>query len=89
MTPEELFTSIKLLVKTPENYVPRNYETIGGMWTTDTWKLGDVVFLLMDEGYTEVIRFKNRSVVVGGYHGVQKDENTASILEEVLTYLKE
>lgn len=26
------------LVKKEENYIPRNYQTIGGMWTVDDYK---------------------------------------------------
>lgn len=38
-----------------ENYVPRNYETIGGMWTADTYKLNHWTARLEDEGYTKIL----------------------------------
>ncbi len=56
------------LVKTKENYVPRDYQTIGGMWTVDTWKCGDISVKLMDEGYTTVVESPTLKVVTG-YNG--------------------
>ena len=55
MLKEELFYKIVRLVKTKENYVPRNYQTVGGMWTVDTYKLGNATVQLMDDGYTLVL----------------------------------
>ena len=55
-------------IKTDANYIPRDYKTIGGMWTVDTWKLGDLQYQLMDEGYTSVIRGPG-FVATDGYHG--------------------
>lgn len=46
------FKSVEAAIRKPENYVPRNYQTVGGMWTVDTWELGETTFQLMDEGYT-------------------------------------
>ena len=46
------FLSIYNLVMKPENYIPRGYQTIGGMWTIDTWKFKEITVQLMDEGYT-------------------------------------
>lgn len=48
----KLFKQITRVVKRSENYVPRDYQTIGGMWTVDTYKVGDITVQLMDEGYT-------------------------------------
>lgn len=47
-----VFRSIVDSVKQDQFYVPREYKTIGGMWTVDTWKRGDVTVQVMDEGYT-------------------------------------
>lgn len=42
-------------------YIPRDYKTIGGMWTTDTWVLDvqgrQLKAQLMDEGYTQCLVF--------------------------------
>lgn len=43
---------IKNIVQRSENYVPRDYQTIGGKWTTETYKKGDVTLQIMDEGYS-------------------------------------
>ena len=51
------------MVKQPDFYVPRDYQTIGGMWTVDTWKRGDVTVKLMDEGYTTVVEAPGVKVV--------------------------
>ncbi len=56
------------LVKTKDNYVPRDYQTIGGMWTVDTWKIKDITVKLMDEGYTTVLESPTLKVVTG-YNG--------------------
>lgn len=50
-----LFSQIFEQIRTEENYTPRNYKTMGGMWTVDTWKSGDTTIQLMDEGYTRRI----------------------------------
>lgn len=48
------------------NYVPRDYQTIGGMWTVDLYRLGEVECLLMDEGWTQVIRAPGLKVNYSG-----------------------
>lgn len=32
-------------------YVPRNYQTIGGMWTVDTYRYDDITLQIMEEGW--------------------------------------
>lgn len=49
------FSTIREKVKQPENYVPRDYQTIGGMWTVDTWLYEDTKVQVADEGYTTII----------------------------------
>ncbi len=51
----KIFYQLKEKVKTSENYVPRDYQTIGGMWTVDTYKIDRLIYQLMDEGYSERI----------------------------------
>ena len=48
------------------NYVPRDYPTIGGMWTVDRYRLGDIECRLMDEGWTQVICAPGLRVSVDG-----------------------
>lgn len=57
-----VFDEIVKIVKKPENYIPRDYQTIGGMWTVDTWIYRGVRVQLMDEGYTTVILAPNIQV---------------------------
>jgi len=54
--PLEIFHHIYSKVRKDENYIPRNYHTIGSFWTVDTWSDGRVGVMLEDEGYT--IRIK-------------------------------
>lgn len=78
-------------VKSNENYVPRDYQTIGGMWTVDTWKLGDVSVKLMDEGYTTVVTAPNLKIVVG-YNGkeyVNFEIGNEELVEKILQSLTE
>ena len=60
---QELFYSIIKLVKTKQNYIPRNYQTVGGIWTVDTYKLDDTTVRVMDDGYTLTLVSPNISAV--------------------------
>jgi hypothetical protein len=75
------FDKIKNAIKTDENYVPRNFQTIGGMWTVDTWKKDDMIFQLMDEGYTSVIRAPGLKVTDGAYRGITFQEGSEELLD--------
>lgn len=71
MIDQELSTSFQTLVrkiKQPENYIQRNYKTIGGMWTVDTWHLNGCIYQVMDEGYTQRISTEQFKVTKG-YNG--------------------
>lgn len=52
---EEIFQHVRSNGK----YLERDYKTIGGMWTVDTWYLEDTNLPLrvqmMDEGYTSCV----------------------------------
>lgn len=48
----EAYYKLKNTLRQSENYVPRPYQTIGGMWTTDTYKKDGVTLQIMDEGYS-------------------------------------
>jgi hypothetical protein len=54
-----ILNAIKRAVRKEENYQPRSYQTVGGMWTVDTWKFEDVIYQLIDEGYTDRIFVKD------------------------------
>lgn len=65
----ELFNAVRGIIKLPENYKPRGYQTIGGMWTVDTWWYQDVFFQIMDEGWFEQIIFGDKKVLFPGGRG--------------------
>ncbi len=52
---ENIFNELVAKIKIKENFVPRDYKTIGGMWTVETWQKDDFKVQLMDEGYTLVL----------------------------------
>jgi len=54
----EIFSNIRY----DENYVPRDFQTIGGMWTVDTWQKNGITIQLEDEGYTKAILTDNLQV---------------------------
>ena len=60
----EMFKNIEAIIQTKENYIERNYNTIGGMWTVERWELDNVVFMVMDEGYTDRIFLKDKLDVI-------------------------
>ena len=70
------------IVKTVEHYVPRGYKTIGGMWTVDMWRKGNVVVRLLDEGYTTIITAPGLRVVDSG-NGTVFEQGTAEDLEKL------
>lgn len=72
---KEKWNAIVKLLKKPENYIPRNYQTIGGMWTVDTYALNGYKFRLEDEGYTQVLL--NDS---GSFMAILNFKNEISIL---------
>ena len=61
------FTRVKSIIKKEENYVERKSETIGGMWAVESWKKDDIIFSIMDEGYTERIYIKDTLEVIKRY----------------------
>lgn len=79
------------MVKQSEFYVPRQYQTIGGMWTTDTWQRGDVKVQVMDEGYTTVITAPGL-YVVSGYNSntyVEFREGDYGVIEQLIKQFSE
>lgn len=62
------FKLIKSKIKTQQNYIKRNCETIGGMWTVDTWENNGIIYQVMDEGYTERIFIPEVLDVIKNYN---------------------
>lgn len=66
-TEKELIELIYNKVRTEGEVVPRDYQTIGGMWTVDTWQLDSLVKVqMMDEGWTKRIVTPNLVVAITG-----------------------
>ena len=61
------------LVKQTEYYVPRNYQTIGGMWTIDTYERDGIKVQVSDEGYSTSIYAENLIVWVRWDYKTNKD----------------
>lgn len=83
------FHEIKSILKKDENYNNRNYKTIGGRWTVDSWNVRGIKLQQMDEGYTSKILYKNAEVIQG-YNGVEyiKFNNCDyKILDEIFSVL--
>ena len=51
-TEMEQLQSLIQLVKQNRYHVPRDYDTVGGMWTVDTYKRRGVTVKEMDEGFS-------------------------------------
>lgn len=62
------------------NYQPRDYQTIGGMWTVDTWQDNGIVAQLMDEGWTRVIRAPGLIAVMTGDDAMRFDRGDGAVL---------
>ncbi len=83
----ELYKLISI-VRKEENYIPREYSTIGGMWAVDTWKLGNITLQIMDEGYTSVITSPELQVKMG-YNGEEYVKFIKGTIQDVKTILQE
>lgn len=87
MTEESaVFNQVEKIVRQEENYVPRTYKTVGGMWTVDTYKKGNVTLQLMDDGWTTRIFSNDFSAIdSGGNFKIEKGslEDLKAILESL------
>lgn len=84
----QMIQQIKNIVKKDENYINQNNTTIGGIWTVWGWMYKDVMFQVMDEGYTDAVFVKDRLFV----YSTMNNEPTfrkgnIEILKEVLDSL--
>jgi hypothetical protein len=48
---EEFFQIIADYVRQPEYFVPRDYQSMGGMWTVDRYTRDNISYRIFDEGY--------------------------------------
>ncbi|QJT70447.1 hypothetical protein [Microcystis phage MaeS] len=80
---QAIFNQINNIVRQTIHYVPRNYKTVGGMWTVDTYKKGDVTLQVMDEGWTIRIFTKHISAMDRAGH-FEVERGTVEDFENVL-----
>lgn len=83
------FDAIYAAVRRPEYYVPRDYKTIGGMWTVDTWVRSGVTVQLMDEGYTTRILAKGLKVTFSWPNPIHFEEGDEALLASIAELLKD
>jgi hypothetical protein len=60
---------------------------MGGMWTVDTYKKLNVMFQIMDEGYTTRIITDDVEVVCNYNNDIEIKKGTMEMLENVLKSL--
>jgi len=60
----ETFNAIFSIVKQDKNYVKRIHSTMGGMWSSDKWTIGNTTVSLEDDGYTRRIRNDTYGVMI-------------------------
>ena len=77
------FDTIFSSVAQKENYVPRNYKTIGGMWTLDTWEKNGIKVQLMYEGYTRKIISDCVEVTFNEFNGMVFYKGNEQDLEKI------
>ncbi len=75
-------------VKQEPYYVPRAYQTIGGMWTVDTWQRAGVSVKVMDEGYTTVVEAPQVRVI-DGVRGIEFEKGSEEQLQQLWEQLSE
>lgn len=76
----EVFEALVRIIKQPGNYKPRGYQSIGGMWTVDTWIKDSFTYRVMDEGWSCEIIFDNKKVHV--YLGISATLNYDNCTEQ-------
>lgn len=78
-----IFDHVTNVIRQTVYYVPRNYKTVGGMWTVDTYKKGDMTVQIMDEGWTIKLITPNVIAVESGSN-FEIEKGTISDFEKVL-----
>lgn len=77
------FERIWQRVRQDRNLVPRDYQTMGGMWTVDTWQQGEVSVQLMDEGWTRRIRAPGVDAIQSGLNEVTFFQGNGEELDRI------
>jgi hypothetical protein len=85
----QMIQEIKVIIKKDENYINQNNKTIGGIWTVWGWMYKDVMFQIMDEGYTDAVAVKDKLFVYATYgRDPVFRKGNEEVLKEVLENLK-
>lgn len=87
MSIQQTFDKLWELIKQDQNYLPPNYQTIGGMWTTEIWELHGVRAMLQDEGFTRSIAAFDTYAYQTGLFPIQMYRGNQESLENVLNKL--
>lgn len=95
---KELNTSFEAVwdrVKRDGAKVSNTHKSMGGMWGADTYKLGDIIVMLTDDGYGKAVIVPNMLNVYKLYDGTPESDWTlnfvlgdASTLEAVAEFLQ-
>ena len=51
----DCFDIVKAKIKIEENYLEPNYKKAYSLWEGETWKQSDLIYQILDGGYTERI----------------------------------
>lgn len=62
-----LFNKVKSTIKNKNNFLEKGFTSLGGVWCVDTWVKDDIVFQVMEEGYTERIFIKEKLDVIKNF----------------------
>lgn len=84
MSNEQKIAEIFSMFRSKGHVVPRDYQTIGGMWTVDTYahdEIADVKVQLMDEGWTTRIVSDSLIVSANGNNRVNFERGNIDDLD--------
>jgi len=74
------FERIVQAVRDKDHYVPRDFRTIGGMWTVDTWRREGITVQMLDEGWTTRIMAPGLDVSQSGDKPFEYREGNVDLL---------
>jgi hypothetical protein len=77
------FERIVQAVRDKDYYVPRDFQTIGGMWTVDTWCRDGITVQLMDEGWSTKIVAPGLDVIQSGTDDLRYQEGDTELLMQL------
>lgn len=79
---KNVFNKIISDVKQNKNFIPRDYQSMGGMWTVETWIKDDFKVQVMDEGYTTRLCYMSEGKVLWSIMDGVKGYTLDGITEE-------